>query len=116
MPNYIDLGPAAVAGSGHRTAATSQEWAVWARRMGEDLRNSAAGTRDSVARGLFEESLSAWIPTLWEAEAEAEALGGDAVAAAATMVGADQQSAGALNQAAADASRVGSLLLRGINS
>lgn len=115
MSNYIDLNPEAVAGSGQRTAATSQDWAAWARRWDEDLRNVAAGSQDPVARGLFEESLSAWNPRMQEIAAAAEALGGNAVAAAGTMIGADQQSAGALNQAAAEGHRVGSLLSRPIN-
>lgn len=113
--SYIDLNPEAVADSGRRTAATAQEWTGWVGRSHAGLRDGAAGAQDPVMRGALEEYLSAWNATIQGLAGSAEALGTNAVSAANTMVGADQQSAAALNQAAGEASRVGSLLSRPIN-
>ncbi len=113
--SYLDLKPEAVADSGRRTAATSQDWACWAGRSQAGLRDGAAGALDPVMRGALEEYLSAWNRKIQGLAVSAEALGTNAVSAANTMVGADQQSAAALNQAATEAARVGSLLSRPIN-
>lgn len=115
MPNYIDLQPELVSGAGRRTAATAQDWAGWARRSADDLRNLAAGSLDPVMRGAFEEYLSARNPRMQGLAVSVEAQGRNAASAANTMVGADQQSAGTLNQAAAEALRVNSLLSRPIS-
>ncbi len=115
MPNYIDLNPQAVAGSGRRTAATAQDWDAWARRWDAGMRNAAAGAMDPVVRGAFEEYLSASNPLIQGLAVSAEAQGTNAASAANTMTGADQQSASTLNQAAAEALRVNSLLSRPIN-
>lgn len=115
MSNYFDLNPEAVGGAGRRTAATAQDWDAWARRWDAGMRNVAAGAMDPVVRGAFEEYLSTSNPLIQGLATAAEAQGRNATSAADTMVGADQQSAGTLNQAAAEALRVNSLLSRPIN-
>lgn len=106
MPNFIDLNPEVVAGAGRRTAATAQDWEAWARRSAAALRNAAAAAQDPVVRGAVEEYLSTWNPTMQGLVTSAEAQGSNAVSTTNTMVGADHQSAGTLNQAAAEALRV----------
>lgn len=113
--SFIDCNPEAVAYAGRRTAATAQDWAGWAGRAQDGLRDGAAGVLDPVMRGALEEYLSVWNPRIMGQAASAEAQGTNAVSAANTMVGADQQSASTLHQAAAETSRVGSLLSRPIN-
>lgn len=114
MPNFIDLNPEAVSGAGRRTAATSQDWDAWARRAAEALRHAAAVARDPVVGGAFEEYLSARNAAMQGLVTSSRAQGTNAVSAAQTMVGADQQSAGTLNQAAAEALRVNSAVSRPI--
>lgn len=116
MSGYIDLNPDAVSASGRRTAATAQDWARWARRSEAALRDLAVGARHPAVQGAVEELSSECAPMMRGLVVSAQAQGGNAAAAAQTMVGADQQSAGVLDRAGAEASRLGSVLSRPINN
>ena len=116
MSQFLDLDPEVVAAGGRSTAATSTQWGEWASRVENRLREAGSEAQEAVVTAALEEHLSAWNTRMKGMASNADALGGNAVAASNVMVNADGAGTTTLHGTAARTHGTTTLLSRPITA
>lgn len=113
---YVELNTEAVAASGNRTAATSEEWRTLASDVKQTLNEARTAVQDATVAGAVEGFGSDMNPKVAQLAHDVTALGGNTRTAAHVMNNADADSNTLLSRHGAATEATGTHLNRPITA